>query len=1130
MASPDDALMTSIGRAQRLMDAGADGAGLLKMLQGADLDLKKRLSTVAISHGLASTFSGAQAQAYMLQAAVVTEYVKGRVAGLTHASASMGYQQSAVAAGALLNQLNVAFTGVTIPLRLREAGQIGGVVAAGFQPLLAQHATSVDRYGHAMIGEFRQIMMRGMVAGATNGQLVDALVGHGGPKGPAVSLAARVDPATGKVVRLREQDIPEGLFVRKRYWAQRIVRTETAHAQNEGALQAMHEQAKEFPDMGKKILAVLDNRTAPDSLYVHGQVRGLNDLFQDGAGRQYLRPPGRPNDRETIVPWRLAWAETPYSAPVPPEEVAQAQMAHQPAGQARRLMVEQLTEQAAAEHEVAAPAWHGLQRVQALVQTKRSEIAVQEQQEATAALAAKAEAAAKVKALKDKLKAQIAAAKAQAAADAQAAATAAAKLQAEAEATAAVKAAEVKAKMDAKAAAALAGTPAGKEAAHGVQLAAAVENLKAHPAGIEKALASMLKTNPKWFALLYDKYVKGWGGLSPKFMDNASTGSVASLAKKLGAVVPPKQKKVAPMAPGAIPTHTKKGIPFISEMPTAEDVLKKYDLKLVGNYLDIHDKTTGGKLGYLMVEGSGYSVSPPLTTGMQTKTFIGRSALPEAIQYGLAVSKKIQADKAAPAPVAKAVPVPARAAAPASKYKAWKRKAITEDPADELEKRWNTRRAGVGVAADGDQVDGQSITVQQETDMDGRVMLVARFKITERARAGALKKIAAATNPVDEGGVSKWVAGSRYGGVAYEKLDPALSEIRRVPVAPGEEATLVPAVESIKRLRSKDSSVMLLTGERSESDGSLGAVHNAVEIRVPMPTSGKKFDAIAAAAMETLGVDISKLPDKRAQQASLQASLIRKYGFGPRQSDLTNVLDSRGVSTRQMQDEIEIIYKRTLGGLPDDERKMMESTAADAKLVEVAPGHVALFSQSLADKAVANGRIVYHSFSKGTEFVMQQVFARNGGVASGSSLLSSRERYQRGVFIDGCSTPRDFATGGADSVFTRLSNVAKVDDQLTQNSMIIDPSELGRLDRYAFNEDKYGRVLAGERRMESEVLSATGRDGSDNETMFRHSISMQSVRRVKIAKRDVREGVILSLREQGVSEMNGIPLDEFFGS
>lgn len=375
----DEMLESTLRRARALIDSGANKPALRKMLQEADLALKKRLlKASAGTGGTSMRFSDAQATAFSAQIGVVQAYVSKRLLGLTHEQARIACDAGAKAASKTLTTLNKEFLGIATPLRLREASTLAGVADKAFQPLLSQHATSVDRYGQAMIGEFRGLMRQGLATGVSSGQMVDALVGHGGPKGPKVSLRATVNPVTGKVQRLAEEDIPEGLFVRKRYWAQRIVRTETAHAQNESSLGMIREAAQDFPDMGKKILAILDNRTAPDSLAVHGQVRKIDDLFQDGAGRQYLRPPARPNDRETIVPWRMGFAETPYSAPLPPEQVAEALVSGEPAGEARRLMVEQQTETLRAQQESTAPAVR--ERVEALIAekiVKASEIGVQ---------------------------------------------------------------------------------------------------------------------------------------------------------------------------------------------------------------------------------------------------------------------------------------------------------------------------------------------------------------------------------------------------------------------------------------------------------------------------------------------------------------------------------------------------------------------------------------------------------------------------------------------------------------------------------------------------------------------------------------------------------------------------------
>lgn len=334
----DDVLQDSVLRARRLL-ADAPGDRVLRMLEQADGDLKKRLGPMAkVEPGM--RFTDAQAMAYQKQIDVSIRYVKKRLLGLTDKRARAAIQTSVRSTTKELGQLNRMFTGVVTPLRLREAAVQAGITTRVVQSRIGQSATSVDRYGAHMEADFRTIMRKGMLQGVSQSQMVDALVGHGGPRGEKVSISARKDPVTGKVVRLREEAIPEGLFTRKRYWAERVVRTEVAHSQNEARLQTItRSKETDFPDMGKKILAMMDIRTAMDSIGVHGQVRPTDGLFQDGAGRQYLRPPARPNDRETIVPWRLSWEETAYSAPMPPAEVAQLEQAREVPGKAKQAAI-----------------------------------------------------------------------------------------------------------------------------------------------------------------------------------------------------------------------------------------------------------------------------------------------------------------------------------------------------------------------------------------------------------------------------------------------------------------------------------------------------------------------------------------------------------------------------------------------------------------------------------------------------------------------------------------------------------------------------------------------------------------------------------------------------------------------
>jgi hypothetical protein len=102
----------------------------------------------------------------------------------------------------------------------------------------------------------------------------------------------------------------------ERWRAERLVRTEVMEAYN-ASKHATLVEARDSglaPDVKKTCVVTFDARTGKDSGALEGQVRALEEMFTDGAGRQYLHPPGRPNDREVEVPW-LPDFEPPAEAP-----------------------------------------------------------------------------------------------------------------------------------------------------------------------------------------------------------------------------------------------------------------------------------------------------------------------------------------------------------------------------------------------------------------------------------------------------------------------------------------------------------------------------------------------------------------------------------------------------------------------------------------------------------------------------------------------------------------------------------------------------------------------------------------------------------------------------------------------
>ena len=168
-------------------------------------------------------------------------------------------------------------------------------------------AASVRRYGVAMTRDIQHTVQVGLANGLSQQEIVASLSGR-------FTDAERVvqDGQVMDVSRAR----PIGIFRDRVAWAERIVRTETARAYNQGVYASLLAARNEDPRIKKKILARLDRRTAPDSLAVHGQVREVNDTFLDGAGRVYLMPPARPNDREIVIAWMDEWGENDVSRPL----------------------------------------------------------------------------------------------------------------------------------------------------------------------------------------------------------------------------------------------------------------------------------------------------------------------------------------------------------------------------------------------------------------------------------------------------------------------------------------------------------------------------------------------------------------------------------------------------------------------------------------------------------------------------------------------------------------------------------------------------------------------------------------------------------------------------------------------
>jgi len=194
-----------------------------------------------------------------------------------------------------IKQFERRFTGTEPILRLEEAAVFRGVYR-GVEPTL------LDRY-HKLVGNYpMETIVR------VKNQLAVSMLG-----GQGVDQTVRQIASKG------------GVFDRERWRAERIVRTESSYAYGQTGQRCLGEVAKEVPQLMKRLVATQDDREGEDSKQLDGQTVPWDKPFvwmkktKHGVERvEYMAPPNRPNDRETVVPWRQEYHGAISGTPIDP--------------------------------------------------------------------------------------------------------------------------------------------------------------------------------------------------------------------------------------------------------------------------------------------------------------------------------------------------------------------------------------------------------------------------------------------------------------------------------------------------------------------------------------------------------------------------------------------------------------------------------------------------------------------------------------------------------------------------------------------------------------------------------------------------------------------------------------------
>lgn len=164
-------------------------------------------------------------------------------------------------------------------------------------------------------------------------------------------------------------------------------------------------------------------------------------------------------------------------------------------------------------------------------------------------------------------------------------------------------------------------------------------------------------------------------------------------------------------------------------------------------------------------------------------------------------------------------------------------------------------------------------------------------------------------------------------------------------------------------------------------------------------------------------------------------------------------------------------------------------------------------------------------------------------------LLSMSERYKRGMPTNSQLSGVEFENGGADNVFTRCYPIRDAYNSSTirifnegkgmsgvfsgDTLLLIDTKQLDREDWYAYKSDEFGTKqpwIFEERPTPNEFFSSLNSSSQvlpDNELLFERGVPAEAIYGMAVKTETVKEELIELYTNAGVTEINGIPLDEY---
>ena len=346
-----------------------------------------------------------------------------------------------------------------------------------------------------------------------------------------------------------------------------------------------------------------------------------------------------------------------------------------------------------------------------------------------------------------------------------------------------------------------------------------------------------------------------------------------------------------------------------------------------------------------------------------------------------------------------------------------------------------------------------------------------------------------------------------------------------------------------------------LRTESREKDG-VAELQSGTSVRLGEITyrdleTKREFRLCDALVFERNGVKVS-LADSTARELGdgvisrkRNTSNLVRAAIGLVQMEVPKAMDD--MAAQQIMDEI---FRQDLG-VEDALDEVSEAAERDYKIArykwqykldELSPDQIGR-AEKLTRKEVFPGYSTFVESGKHNEYLakygedVRAVHMLNSMSVDSvyrvltTGLMSTTERFSRGVVKNGISSVLDIDSGGADNVFTRIMN-AEQRSKIQNHAVVLKPEIFDRTDWYAYNVDSYGSTneahFAG-RLAPEEIFQRTMGDlkhySADNEQMFRTGIGVDYIEAIEVDELD-RDELLEGLHEEGLFEVNGRPIEE----